>query len=47
MGKQETINILVKDVPKSINKKLKLQAIRTEKTVSLIILEMLKDKFKN
>ena len=42
---KDTIDILVKDAPKSLNKKLKVKAVKTDKTVSLIIIETLKEKF--
>jgi len=42
---KDTIDILVRDVPKSINKKLKIKAVKTDKNVSLIIIEDLKQKY--
>ncbi len=44
---KDTIDILVRNVPISINKKLKIKAVKTgTNNVSLEVVEILKEKFK-
>ena len=44
-NKEENQDILVRNLPKSTNQKLKIKAIKEDKNVSLVVVEILKEYF--